>query len=92
MLIKIISYYNSKFNYSNANLKQKEKMDKMRYIACAIGLDMLKEGVLANKDYILNYRFHFNYNNTDYFVIAELYQVKIILSYIGSDKWDYHLK
>jgi hypothetical protein len=91
ILIQRISFDDSKLNYQSASGKVKNKMDKMRYLARAISLDMIKSGVLGNKKEILNCRYTFKNDDINYFVIADFYRNKVILSYVGCEEWDYHI-
>lgn len=90
-LIQHISYDNSKENYQSASNETKKEMDKIRYLARAISLDMIKSGVLGNKKEIPNFRYSFQKDKVYYFVIADFYKNKVILSYVGCEKWDYHI-
>lgn len=91
ILIHQISFDGSKLTYLSASNNKKEEMDRMRYLARAISLDMIKSGVLGNKKEILNCRYTFKKDEIDYFVIADFYKDKLILSYVGCAEWDYHI-
>lgn len=91
ILVQRISFDNSKLNYQSASDKVKKEMDRMRYLARAISLDMIKSGVLGNKKEILDCRYSFKKDEIHYFVIADFYRDKVILSYVGCSEWDYHI-
>lgn len=91
VLIQRISFDNSKLNYETASVKEKKEMDKMRYLARGISIDMIKSGFLGNKKEILNSRYTFKKDGIDYFVIADFYKNRVMLSYIGCENWDYHI-
>lgn len=91
ILIHRISFDNSKTNYSSASNLLRKKMDKIRFLARAISFEMIKCGVLGNRKEILDCRFTFKNEDIDYFVIADLYRNKVILTYVGCSDWDYHI-
>lgn len=92
LLIHKITYDNSKINYDTASDKLKAHMDNIRHLSREICFEMIKTGVLGNRKSFLNFRFTFNNDNVNYFVIADLYPNKVFLSYVGNNEWDYHIK